>query len=114
MSKIVEVYVRNEVVSDVYRERGCEHTATGQVDMFRPASRLQFKKIRKLPEADQEALDIALKVAKEKGWKVKVYNISNFTGKLKASFKGVNETPTIIMDRRRIIGIPKEQDLLSL
>ena len=113
MSKVIEVYVRNEIVSDIYQEKGCEHTATGQVDIHRPTSKLQFRKIRRLPEADQEALDIVLEVAKEKGWKVKVYDIDTFTGKLKARFKGINETPTVIVGKHRIIGVPQEQDLLS-
>jgi len=114
MPKMVEVYVRNEVASEVYREKGCEHTATGQVDMSRPTSQLQFRNTRKLPEADQEAFRIISEVAKEKGWKVKVYNVSTFSGKLKASLKKVNDTPTIIVDKHRIEGVPKKQYLLSL
>lgn len=64
MSKTIEVYVRNEIASEVYR-------SLCQVDPFRPASKLQFIKIRKLPQIDQEALDVVLDVAKKKGWKVK-------------------------------------------
>jgi len=114
VSKAIEVYVRNEIVSDVYQEKGCEHTATGQVDIHRPTSKLQFRKIRKLPEVDQAALDIVLEVAKGKGWKVKVYDIDTFTGKLKARLKGINETPIVIIGKHRMIGVPQEQDLLSL
>lgn len=114
MSKIIEVYVRNEIASDVYREMGCEHTATGQVDIDRPASKLQFRKIRRLPEADEEALDVVLEVAKEKGWEVKVYNVDTFRGRLKARLKGINETPTVIVGKHRIKGVPQEQDLPSL
>lgn len=113
LRKAVEIYVRYELVSNTYKERGCEHTATGQVDIHRPTSRLQFKSVRKLREADKKALDVVLGVAKEKEWKVKVCNLSTFTGKVKATFKGVKTTPTIIIGKHRITGIPKEQDLLS-
>ena len=113
MFKTIEVYVRNEIVSGVYREMSCEHTATGQVDIGRPTSKLQFRKIRRLPEADEKALDVVLEVANKKGWKVKVYNADTFTGRLKARLKGINETPTVIVGKHRIKGVPQEQDLLS-
>jgi hypothetical protein len=113
MSKVIEVYVRNEVVSDVYREKGCEHTASGQVDMYRPVSKLQFRKTAMLPESDREALDTVLKVAMERGWKVRVVNVSTLLGRLRAGFRGVDETPTIMIGKHKKVGVPEEQELLS-
>jgi len=67
-----------------------------------------------LPETHQQAIKIAEKLAKEEGMKLKVYNISSRIGKAKAFFKGVKETPAIIIENQKIFGEITEKKLSSL
>jgi len=114
--KKVELYVRSEkqLSSDTYRERGCEHTATGQVDMLRPHSKLRFEKTRTLREIDKRALEIVREMAKEKGWRVEVHDVSSLVGRMRASLKGVSDTPVVFVDGQKIEGVPTREQLWSL
>jgi protein-disulfide isomerase len=67
-----------------------------------------------MPEADRLALEIVREIAKEKGIKVEVFDISSFKGKLKAKFASVKETPTIVVGNRKIEGIPDKEQILKL
>jgi len=113
--KKVELYVTSEkhFLPDKYQERVCEHTASGQVDISRPESKLRFAKTKELFESDKEALKIVSEIAKEKGWKVEVYDLSSLVGGLRARLKGVNKTPMMFIDDHKIGGVPKREHLLS-
>jgi hypothetical protein len=67
-----------------------------------------------MPEADSVALEVAKDVAKERGIKVEVIDISTFMGKLKAISEGVKKTPTIIVGERKIEGVPNKDQILKL
>lgn len=113
--KSIEVYVKSEerFYSEIYHERGCEHTATGQVDPSRPQSKLQFKKTKAYSAEDKEALSIVNEIATKGGWEVKTHDLSTSQGKIKARVKGVHRTPTIFIDCYKIEGIPKREQLLA-
>jgi len=105
----VEVYIRNEEV------------VVGQTMIGRPildhwcTAKDTLKTEKVMPEADRHALEIVREIAKKKGVKVEVFDISSFKGKLKAKFAGVKETPTIVVGNKKIEGVSdKEQILKSL
>jgi isopentenyldiphosphate isomerase len=75
---------------------------------------IAYKKEQVLPEAYRHVINLAKKVAEEKGVKIKVYDKSSKMGRLKALLKGANETPTIIIGNQRITGDITEKKLLSL
>jgi len=112
----VEVYVKSirQFSTETYRERGCEHTATGQVDLFRPQNKLQFKRIRGLPDEEKEALKIVDEIAKEKGFEVKVHDLSTFMGKIKARIRGISRTPTVLIENNKIEGKISKEKLIKL
>jgi len=114
--KKVELYVRSkkQLSADTYKERGCEHTFSGQVDVLRPQNKLQFVETKSILESDKRALEIVSETAKEKGWNVEVYDVSSFWGRIKAHLKGVNETPTLFVNDHKIEGVPAKEQLLSL
>jgi len=115
--KKIELYVRSaEQLQPSTYEAGitCEHTASGQVDLFRPQSTLEVHASRTLLENDNRAFEIVHEIAKERNWKVQVCDVSSFTGKLKARLKGISQTPVVVIDDRRIEGVPKREQLMSL
>jgi hypothetical protein len=112
--KRIEVYVRSErqFSSETYQERGCEHTATGRVDVFRPQSRLQLKKTKTCSADDEKALSMVNEIAEEERWEVKIHDLSTPQGKIKARLKSVHRTSTIFIGCCKIEGIPKREQLL--
>jgi len=115
--KKIELYVRSskQLLPDTYEPRGtCEHTASGQVDLFRPQSTLIFQASRTLLENDNKAFEIVHEVAKERGWKVEVCDVASFTGRMKARLRGINQTPVVVVDDHRIEGVPNREQLMSL
>jgi hypothetical protein len=113
--KKVELYVRTEeqLLQDVYSEKGCEHTATGQWDPNRPHSKLGFVKNKTLPERDKKALEIVQEIANERGWMLELHDVSSLAGKISAHLKGIDQTPTILIGGSKIQGIPDKEELLS-
>jgi len=108
MPKVMEVYVKKEEVltQSAYIGRPVgDHWCT-----FKET----YKSEKVMSEADKEALKVAEKVARDTGIRLKVYDISSFKGKMKASLKGVKKTPTIILGKERIESVPNERDLLLL
>ena len=67
-----------------------------------------------LPETHQQAIEVAKKVANEKGVELKVYNLSSKAGRLKAFMKGVKRTPTIIIDNYKVTDKISEEELSRL
>jgi len=114
--KKIDLYVRSTklMLPDTYEPRTCEHTASGQVDLFRPQSTFLFQASRTLLENDNIAFEIVHEIAKERNWKVQVCDVSSFTGKIKARLKGINQTPVVVIDDHRIEGVPNRQQLMSL
>ena len=72
------------------------------------------KKEKIMPEDDKKTLEIVQKLAKENGVHVKVHNISSFGGRLKARRRGVKNTPTIIIGKQKIEGMPSKKQILDL
>ncbi|MFX0069078.1 MAG: DsbA family protein [Promethearchaeota archaeon] len=94
--------------------------ATGKVYVGSPVREhwCTFKEgVRKekiMPEDDKKALEIVQKLAKENGLDIKVHNVSSFRGRLKARRSGVNNTPTIIIGKQKIEGMPTKEQILDL
>ena len=108
MPKIIEVYVKNEEVltqpAYIGRPIG-DHWCT-----FKET----YKSEKVMSETDRAVLKVAEDIAKETGIELKVYDISSFKGKIKAMFKGVKRTPTIIIGKNKIEGPPEKEQLISL
>ena len=111
MADTIQVFVKNnEVITGQFKT--VEFSTPGHECTAKPITAPIFESI--LPENHKQAIKIAEKVAKEKKMKLKVYNISSRIGKLKAQFKGVKETPTIIIKNQKITGEITKKNLLSL
>lgn len=63
---------------------------------------------RVIPETDRLALEVVNEFAREKGLQVEVCDVSTLKGKLKASLRGINKTPVVLIGKGRIEG---EHDL---
>jgi len=114
--KKIELYVRSakQLAPHMYEARTtCEHTASGQVDLFRPQSKLEFQASRALLENDLKAFEIVQEIARERNWKVEVCDLSSFAGKIRACLKGINHTPVVILNNHRIEGVPNKEQLMS-
>ena len=73
-----------------------------------------FKTQKILPKEDAAALKIVKELANEKGLVLEIHDVSSFKGKIKAKMKGVKTTPTVIIGKQRIEGVPTKEQLLSL
>ena len=97
MDRTIQVYVKSEeelTPENVIVPADPGHQCAGV------KSAISYKKEHVLPETYRQVIDIAKKVAEEKGMKLEVYDKSSRMGKLKALSKGVNETPTIIIGKQ--------------
>ena len=90
MQKVIELYVRTKAVP-VGLEYGYYLKSPGHECTKTPVTRLVTENV--LPEVDQLALKVAEEVARDAGVELKVYDITSFKGKIKASFNGVKKTP---------------------
>jgi hypothetical protein len=105
MTVQIEVYVRKKrqivrqyvspPVSDGYQHHGC---MSKQVTEFEEV----------LPDADNQALRIVDQLATEFAVPFKVYNVSTFSGKLRAKSEGIKKTPTVILNGEKIENISVE------
>jgi hypothetical protein len=97
MTAKIEVYIRNEVgfisqgIMRPVADHWCSDAPIGK-----------YEKI--VPEKDRVVLAAAEAFASEKGLQVDVCDVATLTGKLKAKLRGIKETPTIIIGKRRIEG----------
>jgi hypothetical protein len=104
----VEVYVRNEEV------------VVGQTIIGRPiadhwcTAKDTLKTEKVMPETDRIALEVVNEIAREKGIKVEVFDVSSFRGNLKAKSMGVKKTPTVVIGKNKIEGIPDKGQILKL
>lgn len=57
-----------------------------------------------LPEADLHMLEVLGEFCKGKNIKVEIYDVSTLKGRLKASLRGITETPAAIIGQHRIEG----------
>lgn len=104
----IEVYVKNEEVvvgKDMIGRPVAGHWCTAK-------DTLKTEKV--MPEADRAALEVVNKVAEEKGVNVEVVDVSTFFGRLKAKRAGVKETPTIIIGKNKIEGVPEKEQVLRV
>jgi len=103
----IEVFVKSqEVLSpiEVDVEHSCYHGTAREIGC---------KVERRLPKFDKHVLNTVRVVAEEKGLKVKVYNISTLSGRLRARLKGVQKTPTIFVNNKRICEKVSKRRLLD-
>jgi hypothetical protein len=107
MDKIIEVYIKNE---EALTQPTLVQTVPGH-----PCSTFECYKSEKIvPEADQAALKVAEEISEERGAKLKVYDVSTFKGKMWALLKGIKRTPTIVIGKDKIEGVPEKKQLISL
>jgi hypothetical protein len=100
MAGTIWVYVKGEQKPTaenalVYAESG--HSCSGA------KSALVYKKEHVLPESHKQMVNIARKLAEEKGMKLQICDVSSRTGSLRARLARVSKTPTMIVGNRRIV-----------
>ena len=89
--------------------------ATGKVSVGRRCTYKEgIKKETIMSEDDKKTLEIVQKLAKENGLNIKVHNVSSFGGRLKARRRGVKNSPTIIIGKQKIEGVPTKEQILDL
>ena len=117
MVRAISVFVRNtEVLVKTFRtyesvHPECPRSHRGYLFGF-PVIAPIYESI--LSETHQQAIEVARRMAKEKGFELKVYNLSSKVGKLKAFLKGVKRTPTIIIDNHKVTDKISEEELSGL
>ena len=97
MAGKIEVYIRNKEVPvrRTFVRGPSDHPCLDTESLIHE---------RIMPDVDRLALEVVNNFAKEKGLQVEVCDVSTFKGKLKASVKGIDKTPTIIIGKSRIEG----------
>lgn len=73
-----------------------------------------LKKEKIMPEDDKKTLEIVQELAKENGMHISIHNVSSFRGRLKARRSGVKNTPTTVIGKQKIEGVPAREQILSL
>ena len=111
MSQTIHVFVSNSIVISGHFQT-VEFSTPGHSCTAKPITAPVFESV--LPETHKHTIKIAEKIAKEKGMRVQVHNISTKLGKLKAFLKGVKETPTVIVNNQKITGNITETAILSI
>jgi hypothetical protein len=93
----IEVYIRNKEVpvQRTFVRGPSDHPCLDKENLI-------YERI--MPDVDRLTLEVVNNFAKEKGLQVEVCDVSTFKGKLKASVKGIDKTPTIIIGKSRIEG----------
>jgi len=97
MADKIEVYIRNKefLVQRIFVRGPSDHPCMDRESLIYE---------RSMPDVDRLALEVVNDFAKEKDLQVEVCDVSTFKGKLKASLKGIDRTPTIIICKSRIEG----------
>ncbi len=115
MSKVIEVYVKNEYVpvQTDYSSFATDHAAC-RGTIYKEESYQKFKTKKVIAPTDTKALETIEKIAKQNDLILKVYNISTFKGRLKALSRGIKLTPTIVVGTHKITGVPKREELLAM
>ena len=111
MVETLQVYVKGEqkLAAEnalVFAETG--HPCSGT------KSATTLRKEQVLPESHRQVINIARKVAEEKGMKLQIYDVSSKKGRLRALLASVNETPTMIVRNQRITENITGEKLLSI
>jgi len=116
LAKPIEVFVRSQkklTGENILVQVDPGHPCTMEHG-YGTAHTITCKTEHVLPDEDRRVLDIAMVVAEEERLKIKVHDLSKFGGKLKANFKGVQKTPTIILGDKRIDGSITKESILTL
>jgi len=109
--RVIEVFIRNtKVPAGTFQTY--EFSTPGHQCTKKPIIAPILESV--LPEKHKQAVEIAERVAKEKGMKLKICDLSTRMGKMRALLKGVKETPTIIIENHKISEEIAERQLLSL
>jgi hypothetical protein len=105
--KAIEVYIKTE-------ER-LQPPPDGSYADYDAHPCLQKRNIRKMIPPDVErALKILDTAAAQKNMTLKIYDVATFTGKLKASFKGIKTTPFTIIGAQRIEGVADLSNIVNI
>ncbi|MEM2292068.1 MAG: hypothetical protein QXX41_02225 [Nitrososphaerota archaeon] len=108
----IEVFVKTEEVVVGQTVIGRPVADGAQVHWCTVKDTLKTEKF--MPEADRAALEIANEVAREKGVKVEVIDVSTFMCRLKAKRAGVTKTPAIVMGGNKIDENLEKERILKL
>mgnify|MGYP000737142091 CR=1 FL=1 len=97
---------------DFYREMSQHVICAPELARWATEAQSKFKG-RLLPEKDYTVLEQVLQVANETNEKVLVFDISRITDKLKAIKRGVNKTPTVVINGKKYERIEEIQRALQ-
>jgi protein-disulfide isomerase len=114
MGKIVEVYVMNREVVTRLSYEGRPLAAGSTVHYCTVKELAKTETGRMFSEEDEKALQLVRAFAAEKEFKVRIIDVAYFRGKFKAMLRKVWTTPTIVVGRKRIVGVPKKEEFEEL
>jgi len=104
--KLIEVYIKTEET--------LKGTADGDYSIYTEhPCQVKYDLLKALSSNDKQALETLCDVAKEKRFKVKVYDLSTSWGRLKAFTRGIKIVPSTVIRSSRINGIPNRAELLK-
>jgi len=111
LSRTIDIFVSNrEVITGHFKT--VEFSTPGHPCTAKPIIAPISESV--LPESHRQVIRIAKKVAREHGFKIKIYNTSSRLGKIKAFLKRVKKTPTVLINNQKFTGEITEEKLLSL
>ena len=112
MGKHIEIYViTKEVVTQTSLE-GRPLPGAGDVHYCSVKEISKTEKI--ISEPEKTALALVHDFAREYDLEIQVIDVASLKGKLRARQKGINSTPTIVVGKNRLIGVPKKDELETL
>jgi hypothetical protein len=101
MTDKIEVYVRTEKI--IVGQYTSEPISDGVIKHDCLSKKVMEYEMR-MPETDSEALRIVKDLARKKGVRVEVHDVSKLKDRLNAARKGIGKTPVIVVGKNRIEG----------
>lgn len=106
--RIIEVYVINK---EVITQKSLEgRPVQGHYCTVREISKTE----KIISEEDEKALQFVETLVTGKDFRIRIFDVASFKGKIRARLKGVKITPTIIVGDRRVVGVPKKEEFEAL
>jgi len=112
MGKQIEIYVTTKEVVTQTTLEGRPLPGAGNVHYC--AVKEISKTEKMISEEEKQALTLIQEFARENGFTVQVIDLATLKGKLRARRNGINSTPTIIVGKSRLVGVPKEGEIEAL
>jgi hypothetical protein len=112
MGKTIEVYIKTK---EVVTQTSLEGRPLAAGESVHYCSVKEIAKTEKMiSEEEQAALTLTKTFANIGKFHVDVIDVASLKGKLRAKLKGIKSTPTIIVQNKQLVGVPKKEEIEAL